>query len=122
MTKIFNKISEKEKRRLLRKNMTKAEVLLWIELKNKKVGRQRFLRQYSIGSYVLDFYSPKIKLAIEVDGVTHLSDEEIAYDKHRQKEIETLGIQFLRFRNDEVYNDLYNVLEKIKAKVKELTS
>ena len=122
MTKIFNKISEKEKRRLLRKNMTKAEVLLWIELKNKKVGRQRFLRQYSIGSYVLDFYSPKIKLAIEVDGVTHLSDEEIAYDKHRQKTIETLGIQFLRFRNNEVYDDLYNVLEKIKAKVKELTS
>ena len=120
MTKIFNKISEKEKRRLLRKNMTKAEVYLWVQLKNKKILGQRFLRQYGINTYVLDFYCPKLKLAIEVDGATHLSEDEIEYDKHRQEEIETLGIQFLRFWNDEVYNDLTNVIEKIKQKIKEL--
>jgi very-short-patch-repair endonuclease len=120
MTKIFNKISQKEKRRLFRKNMTKAEVLLWMQLKERKISGQRFLRQYSIASYIVDFYCPKVKLAIELDGQTHLTEEEIAYDKHRQQTIETLGIEFLRFWNDEVYDDLYNVLEKIKAKVKEL--
>ena len=69
---------------------------------------------------MLDFYCPKLKFAIEVDGPTHLSDDEIIYDKHRQEEIENLGIQFLRFWNNEVYDDMYNVLEKIKAKIKEL--
>jgi very-short-patch-repair endonuclease len=71
MTRIFNRASEKEKRRALRKNMTKAEVLLWIQLKNRKLLGQRVLRQYSVGPYVVDFYIPKLKLAIEVDGATH---------------------------------------------------
>lgn len=97
--------------------MTKAEVYLWLQLKNKKILGQRFLRQYGINTYVLDFYCPKLKLAIEVDGATHLSEDEIRYDKHRQEEIENLGIRFLRFWNHEVYDDLYNVLEK-KSKSK----
>jgi len=99
--------------------MTKAEVLLWLELKNKKLGA-RFLRQFSIGSYVVDFYSPEIKLVIEVDGLTHLTKEEIEYDEHRQSEIETLNIKFLRFTNPEIYDDLYNVVEKIKKRIEEI--
>lgn len=82
MTKLFNKISGKVKRRALRKEMTKAEVLLWMELKNRKLG-VRFLRQYGIGSYVLDFYCSELKLAVEVDGATHITDEEIRYDKEK---------------------------------------
>jgi very-short-patch-repair endonuclease len=68
MTGIFNRASEKEKRRALRKNMTKAEVLLWIQLKNRKLLGQRVLRQYSVGPYVVDFYIPKLELAIEMAG------------------------------------------------------
>jgi very-short-patch-repair endonuclease len=120
MTKIYNKPSQKQKRRQLRKNMTKAGVTLLSELKNKKILGQRFLRQYSIGTYVLDFYNPAIKLAIEIDGPTHLSDEEIKYDKERQNKIENLNIQFLRFTNPEILHDMYNVIEKIKYKVREL--
>ena len=119
MTKIFNKKSEQEKRRELRKNMTKAEVLLWLGLKNKKLG-VRFLRQFSIKAFVVDFYCPEIKLALEIDGATHITREEIKYDKQRQEYIESLSIKFLRFDNIEIYYDMFNVLEKIKAKIKEL--
>jgi very-short-patch-repair endonuclease len=83
MTKIYNKKNHKEKRRRLRKNMTKAEVFLWLELKNRKILGQRFLRQYGVLSYVIDNYCPKIKLAIEIDGPTHITDEEIENDKIR---------------------------------------
>ena len=100
--------------------MTKAEILLWMELKDKKICGCKFRRQYSVLSYIVDNYCPNVKLAIEIDGATHQRGEEIEYDKHRQQEIETLGITFLRFKNEEVYDDRYNVLEKIKKKVKEL--
>jgi very-short-patch-repair endonuclease len=120
VARIFNRASEKEKRRGLRRNMTKAEVLLWIQLKNKQLLGQRVLRQYGVGPYVLDFYIPKLKLAIEVDGATHATDKEREYDRHRQEEIEGLGIQFLRFTNSEVYGEMGYVLEGIREKVKEL--
>ena len=62
-------------RRKLRKQMTAAEVALWLMIKNKQLNGQRFLRQYSIGHYVVDFYCPKYKLAIELDGEGHFTDE-----------------------------------------------
>lgn len=117
---IYTKKSEQVKRSILRQNMTKAEVLLWLELKNKKLG-VRFLRQFSIRKYVLDFYSPGIKLAIEVDGATHSSPEEKEYDDRRQRIIEENKIIFLRFSNSEIYEDLYNVLVKIKTKIADIT-
>jgi very-short-patch-repair endonuclease len=119
LTLLFNWKSQQEKRRKLRNNMTKAEVLLWLRLKSKQLG-VRFLRQFGVGVYVLDFYSPAIKLAIEVDGATHLTPEQIEYDISRQSEIENAGIVFLRFTNQEIFEDLDNVLEKIKIKIEEL--
>lgn len=116
---VYTKKSEQEKRRYLRKNMTRAEVILWYELKNKKLGA-RFLRQYSIGKFVVDFYAPDIKLAVEADGATHCTPREIEYDAIRQSIIEENKISFLRFTNPEIYDDLYNVLEKIKTKIEEL--
>lgn len=121
MPRVFTQKSEQEKRRKLRREMTKAEVLLWLELKRRKLG-VRFLRQYSIFAFVVDFYSPELKLAIEVDGATHSTNEEIEYDNRRQSIIEQLGIIFLRFTNSEIYNDLHNVMEKIKVKIDERKS
>jgi very-short-patch-repair endonuclease len=100
--------------------MTKAETFLWNEIKRKKILSIKFRRQFSIGAFVVDFYSPEIKLVIGVDGLTHLSEQEIEYDKHRQREIESFNIKFIRFTNPEIYHDLFNVLEKIKDKVSEL--
>jgi len=115
--KIFNNLKLKEKRKELRNNMTNAERLLWTELKGKKISGYKFRRQHSIGIYIPDFYCTGLKLAIEVDGPTHCTDIEVKYDDERQKEIENLGIQFLRFTNDEIYNNLYNVIEKIKETI-----
>ena len=120
MPRIFTKKSQQEKRRRLRVEMTKAEVLLWLELKDRKILGERFLRQYSMKYFVVDFYCPRLKLAIEIDGPTHLPEEQIEYDSLRQSEIEKHKIQFLRFTNEHVYDDMTHVLESIRGKVMEL--
>jgi very-short-patch-repair endonuclease len=120
MGKIYNRQVDNEKRKKLRKNMTKAEAILWREIKDKKILGYKFRRQFGIGAYVVDFYCPSLKLVIEVDGVTHCTEEEKEYDRQRQTEIEQFNINFVRFTNPEIYDDLYNVLEKIKAKIEEL--
>lgn len=94
MTKIYNKISEKLKRRMLRKNMPKAEAILWSKLRSKGLNDYKFRRQYSVGTFVIDFYCPRLKLAIEVDGDSHFVEGSDIYDKERQTIIETLGITF----------------------------
>ena len=120
MGKIFNTKYQTIRRKTLRKNMTKAETLLWIEIKNKKINDCKFRRQFGIGTYIIDYYSPEIKLAIEIDGATHYTDEEIEYDKLRQADIENLGVTFLRFTNEEIYENMSFVLEKISIKIDEL--
>ena len=120
MTKLFNKKSEQEKRRYLRKNITLAEKIIWLNIRHKKIVGERFLRQFSVKQYVLDFYCPKLRLAIEIDGETHLTDEELKYDKQRQDYLESLGLIFLRFRNEEVFNNADSVLNRIKKKVRKL--
>ncbi len=120
MGKIFNSQKNTNKRKELRHNMTKAEVLLWIELKGRKVMGYKFRRQFGIDIYVVDFYCPELKLAIEVDGATHFTDEDIAYDKDRQERIEQLGVRFLRFTNLDIYDSLECVMEVIRNKIKEI--
>lgn len=121
MTKHFNKKSEKPKRRYLRNKATPAEKLVWIYLRKRQVKGLRFLRQYSVDPYVIDFYCPELKLAIEIDGDSHFADKKaIEYDKKREKQIEQFGIVFLRFRNFEVYQNLDKVFENIEEKVEEL--
>lgn len=71
MTLIFNRTSEKTKRRNLRENSTDAERLMWSILRLKRFKGIKFRRQYSIGPYIADFYSPELKLVIEIDGCIH---------------------------------------------------
>jgi very-short-patch-repair endonuclease len=112
MTKLFNRISEKQTRRALRSTMTRTEILLWNKFKAKQIANLKFRRQHSIGPYIVDFYCPSKKLAIEIDGDTH-DDTRKAYDQKRQCFIESFGISFLRFTNTEVEENLEGVLEKI---------
>ena len=97
--------------------MPKAEVLLWVELKGKKLNGFKFRRQYGIGIYVVDFFCTEKKLAIEIDGPSHFSDAETEKDKLRQEEITKLGIKFIRFTNDDVYENLDYVIEKIREEI-----
>ncbi len=119
--KIFNNTRFKKGRRRLRNDMTGAECTLWKHLRRRNIRGFKFRRQFSIDSYILDFYCPQLKLAIEVDGDSHLTDEELEYDKKRQNYIEKYEIQFLRFFNGEIYNDIDNVIVRIIDKINELT-
>jgi very-short-patch-repair endonuclease len=113
MTLVFNRKKEQEKRRYLRKNMPKSEVLLWAKLKNRQMNGERFLRQYGVDQYVLDFYCPRLKVAIEVDGDSHFALGVEEYDKERQDHIEAYGIRFLRFTNPEVCENLDGICRMI---------
>ena len=113
MTQIFNRHEELEKRRALRNNASKAEAMLWQHLKGKQLGGLKFRRQYSVGVYVLDFYCPACRLALEIDGSSHDAENAQAYDAARQQYIEALGIRFLRFTNQDVYNNVEGVLTMI---------
>jgi len=103
--------------RKLRKNMTLGEVLLWQEIRNKKLGYQ-FHRQVPIKNYIVDFYCHEIHLAIEIDGGSHNFTETGIYDLSRQNELEELGIHFLRFEENEVRKNLNLVLETIENWIK----
>ncbi len=120
MTKLFNKTSEKSKRRQLRSNMTKAEAIVWQKLRCKQLENCKFRNQYSVARFVLDFYSPEIKLAIEIDGESHFQEGAAQYDEERQLFIEAAGIKFLRFMNNDVCENLNGVLETIAQKIREL--
>jgi len=104
MTQIFNRSSDTEKRRRLRRESPLAEQRLWLRLRNRQLMGYRFRRQYGVGPSVLDFYCPEVKLAIEVDGDSHFEAGE--YDRERQRYIESLGIRVLRFTNREVFKRL----------------
>jgi len=113
MTRLYNKRIVKGSRRYLRRQMPPAERLLWLYLRNRKIKGFKFRRQYSIGRYVMDFYCPKARLAIEVDGPTHLTKKARKYDQARQRQIEALHIRFLRINNLDVYNNLEGVIARI---------
>lgn len=119
MTKHFTKKTEQEKRRTLRKNMTYCERIIWIHLRKKQPG-YRFLRQYSVDHYVIDFYCPGLKLAVEIDGDVHNEAGQKVYDERRQKYIEQYGITFVRIKNDEFLGNPNKAFEKITTMIKKL--
>lgn len=105
----------KELSRQLRNNSTLSEVLLWDELKAKKMYGYQFMRQKPILNYIVDFFCSKLNLVIEIDGDSHSHDEASTADQNRQKEIEELGIHFLRFDDLDVKHNIHNVLRTIQS-------
>ena len=103
----------KELAKQLRQNMTFSEVKLWNELKNGQMMGYDFDRQRPIGNYIVDFFCKDLQLAIEVDGITHLDEKVILKDFIRQDEIESYGVNFLRF-------DAMLVVNKVEAALKEI--
>ena len=117
MGEINNNPKLKERRRELRRNQTEAEKFLWAKLRNKQLQGVKFFRQFSIGPYILDFYSPKFRLTIELDGGQHAEPENIEYDKERSSYIESQGIEVLRFWNNEVFENMEGVLYRIDERL-----
>ena len=98
----------------MRNNSTPAEVQLWKLLKNKQVKGLKFRRQHSIENYIVDFYYPEIKLAIELDGQTHASHARQNLDRERDACIKELGITVLRFENRVVFEQPAEIIGQIK--------
>ena len=121
MTFNFNRRGERDKRKSLRSAATAAEKKLWRHLKAKQ-GGAKFRRQYSVDAYVLDFYAPYPKLAIEIDGDSHFTPEAIAYDQERTAHLEAFGIEVMRFTNLEIVENIEGVLEKIAGAIKRKTN
>jgi very-short-patch-repair endonuclease len=95
--------------RRLRKTMTPAEVLLWSKLRRENLG-YRFRKQHPIGPYIADFACVVARLVVEVDGATHATDAEIAYDGQRTAFIEANGWRVVRVWNGDVTDNLAGVL------------
>lgn len=97
----------------LRKNMTDAERRLWSRIRGKQLKGYQFYRQKPIGEYVVDFYCPKSKLIIELDGGQHYTREGKEKDSARDEYLAGEGLQVLRFSDREVLTQTDAVLEKI---------
>ncbi len=99
--------------RVLRKNMTDAEILLWSKIKGKQIKEVQFYRQKIIGNYIVDFYCPKANLVIELDGGQHYSEEGRYKDKQRDNYLQSQGLYVMRFSDREVFENLEGILTHI---------
>lgn len=111
------KLSTIIKARYLRKEESKAEKILWKELRNGKLG-VKWRRQHPVDMFILDFYAPSLKIAIELDGSVHNIKENKEYDLDRTFYLESKSIKVLRFWNSEVEQDLERVLNKVREEIK----
>lgn len=116
MRKVHNLISKKQFRKNLRKSSTPQEVILWSRLRNNRLD-YKFRRQHSIGKYIVDFYCPKKRLIVELDGSQHIETQR-DYDKERDDYLRVLGFKVLRFWDNEINNNLEGVLLKIIENLK----
>ena len=103
--------------RQLRKNSTLAEVLLWQNIKGRSYGYE-FHRQVPINEFIVDFYCHELHLVIEIDGNTH--DYNFDNDENRQKQLEDLGITFIRFSDVDVKRNINDVLRALEFVILEI--
>ncbi len=103
--------------RQLRENMTDAERHLWTKIRMKQLMGYQFYRQKPIGDYIVDFFCPRAKLVIEIDGGQHFSDETSQYDKIRDEYMNSLGLRVLRFTNTDVLTHTDGVVERIEEEI-----
>lgn len=106
-------ITIKEKAAFLRKNLTLQEKKLWNIIRNKQINNYKFLRQYIIGNYIVDFVCREKKLIIEIDGGQHNESSKTEYDNKRTKYFESLGFKVLRFWNNEIDDNIEGVYEEL---------
>lgn len=109
----------KEKARRLRAQMTDSERALWARLRRKQVQSVQFYTQKPLGNYIVDFYAPKARLDVEVDGSQHKDNEHTAADLRRDADLGSEGLRVLRFDNLQVLKEIEGVMEVILRAVAE---
>ena len=108
------------KAQFLRRNETIAEKLLWEKLRNNQLEGLKFRRQHPVNIYIADFYCHKFKLIIELDGDYHDQEEQKQKDEVRTEVLRLNGLKIIRFKNEEVEQDINQVLTTIKNKIEQL--
>lgn len=103
--------------RQYRQEPTQAEAFLWSRLRFQQIIGIKFRRQHPIDRFIVDFYCHQVKLIIEVDGAVH--EYSMEEDKTRQEFLEGMGFKVVRFRNEEVMNDIERVVRQIEGVIKE---
>ena len=106
----------KTRRQALRKNMTSTEKKLWYRINRRQIAGFKFRRQHPIAKrFIIDFYCPEAGIGIEVDGSVHHFQKN--QDQNRQQVIESMGINVLRFTNDDVENSIEEVINAISREL-----
>ena len=103
MQKIHNDPALKSLRKELRSSLTPAEAALWKSLQRSQVGGKKFRRQHSVGPFILDFYCPECRLAVELDGQTHFNPHSWEHDCRRTEYLQKWNIRVVRFENRDVF-------------------
>jgi very-short-patch-repair endonuclease len=99
----------------MRNNSTPAEIALWLKLRRSQFMGYDFHRQKPIGNYIADLYCYQLKLVIEVDGSGHYTVEDtMRRDNAKEEYLKSLGFKVMRFKNDEVLNDISNVMRRLE--------
>jgi len=114
---LLSHLTKKDFRQKLRRNTIPEETKLWKYINYEQLG-VKFRRQHSIGRYIVDFYCPKLKLVIELDGNQHYTEEGLLYDGVREEYMNNLGIKTLRFNNREIRENIEKVVREIIKNLK----
>lgn len=115
---LYNDPSRKEFRHELRRKATRTEYYFWNFIRRSQVEGLKFRRQFGVGPFIIDFYCPTLRLAVELDGETHESSEAQQYDKARTAFLETLHIKVIRFQNGDVLENIEYVLHGLRQCIK----
>ena len=115
-----NHLVTKEYRQLLRKAATPSERMIWKRLQKRQIDGYKFRQQHGMGPYVLDFYCPELRLCIEVDGDIHDLPENKEKDRERTIFLNQNRIEVIRFRNEEINENIEDVINRIKEKIEEI--
>ena len=102
----------------LRRAMTLPEVILWQQIRGRRLDGIRFRRQHPIGSYILDFYCEDARLAVEVDGESHSQAEAVEHDNRRTEWLNAHGISVVRIPARDVLSELAAVVDHIHRQVR----
>jgi len=113
------KRNDVDKSRKLRRNQTDAEKKLWALLRNRQLEGVKFRRQFSLGGYILDFYSPEYRLGIEADGGGHYLDKGRQRDELRTRALNKLGVEIVRFSDRDILTNIEGIYERIKKVIEE---
>jgi very-short-patch-repair endonuclease len=119
VTILYNQSWGRERRKEFRRESTEAEKALWDVLRDRRLLDVKFRRQYGVGGYILDFYAPQLKFAIEVDGPIHDTNFSKDYDRIREEYLDDVGIEVIHVKNDDVLNSSAELIEQVTVILRE---